>query len=133
MSAQLPSKQPQRFASAVAQAKLIVQMVSGPRGRAFARATHAGAWHGSEGPQSASVVQASPLFFGAGSLHSASGRGAAPSFSPALGSAEDGRTGSAGSVGDAAGVVGGEGAAAAQAASAKACAEAARSPRPIRS
>lgn len=39
-------------------------------GRALALATHACAWHGSLTPQSASVLQASWLFTGAGSRHS---------------------------------------------------------------
>jgi hypothetical protein len=42
-------------------------MVLGSGGLALARATHAGAWHGADTPQSASVWQGSSLRLGAGS------------------------------------------------------------------
>lgn len=139
MSAQLPSKQPQRFTSAVAQPRLIVHTVSGFFGCAVARATHAGAWQGSEGPQSASDLQGSPLFFGAGSLHSiGSGSGA---FAAALGVDEATGLACAGAVvaADGDGGGGSEGDAGVdaevappQAASARAHAEAANRPRTVR-
>ena len=46
-----------------------VHIVDLSGGWLFAFATQAWAWHGSLTPQSASVLQASPLFTGAGSLH----------------------------------------------------------------
>lgn len=135
MRAQLPSKQPQRFTSAVAQPRLIVHTVSGFFGRALARATHAGAWQGSEGPQSASDLQGSPLFFGAGSLHSTgSGSGAC---APELGVDEATGATCAGAEGAADGAASGGDAgidadvAPPQAASARAYAAAANSPRPV--
>jgi hypothetical protein len=54
----------QSFASAVSQRMSIVHTVSGLRGSAFALATHAGAWQGVDGAQSASVVQASSEILG---------------------------------------------------------------------
>ncbi len=69
MREQRPSKQPQRFTSVVPHSRIMVHMVPGVWGLLFALATHAGAWQGSEGPQSASLTQASSLFFGAGSRH----------------------------------------------------------------
>ncbi len=50
-----------------------VHIVDLSGGWLFAFATQAWAWHGSLTPQSASVLQASPLFTGAGSLHASSG------------------------------------------------------------
>jgi hypothetical protein len=68
-----------------------VHIVSGVGGLLLARATHAFAWHGSETPQSASVVHASSLFRGAGSLQASRGAGFALSLvADVLASAERG-------------------------------------------
>jgi len=67
MRAQWPSKQPQWLASAVPHSRISVHMMPAVRGLLFTLATHSLAWHGSEGPQSASVEQASWLTLGAGS------------------------------------------------------------------
>jgi hypothetical protein len=48
---------------------LCVHIVSGPGGWLFAFATHAFAWHGHDGPQSASDLHGSSLLTGAGSPH----------------------------------------------------------------
>jgi hypothetical protein len=82
----------------VSQAIISVHITSGPRGRALAFATHAGAWQGSLGPQSASVLHASSLFFGAGSLHT---KGAAEPASEATGELATGEV----ATGDATGVL----------------------------
>ncbi len=66
MRAQRPSEQPQRLASAVSQPSIMVHMVSAVFGLLLALATQALAWQGSEGPQSASLLHASSLFFAAG-------------------------------------------------------------------
>ncbi|HVK65503.1 MAG TPA: hypothetical protein VM694_13560 [Polyangium sp.] len=58
----------QGFTSALWQSAIIEQTVSGRRGSARDAATHARAWHGTEGAQSASFVHASSLFTGAGKL-----------------------------------------------------------------
>ncbi len=63
-----------------------VQIVDLSGGWLFARATQAWAWHGSLTPQSASVVQASGLFTGAGSAHVK--RGGAPVSEVAVGVAD---------------------------------------------
>jgi hypothetical protein len=52
--------------SVVGHSRIIVHTVSGERGLLRALATHALAWHGSEGPQSASVAQGSSLLMGIG-------------------------------------------------------------------
>jgi hypothetical protein len=77
MRAQRPSKQPQRFASALWHAIILVHIVSALGGLLLALATHAAAWHGSDTPQSLSCLHASSLFFGAGSLHPRPGGSAA--------------------------------------------------------
>ncbi|WP_232379457.1 hypothetical protein [Polyangium fumosum] len=66
----------QGFTSALWQSAIIEQTVSGLRGSARDAATHARAWHGTEGAQSASFVHASSLFTGAGKLQT-NGPGAA--------------------------------------------------------
>jgi histidine ammonia-lyase len=104
--------------------------MSGVFGRLFALATHAGAWQGSDGPQSASVEQRSPLFFGAGSLQAdapvCEGAGVVEAVGPGFGA---GGLESGGS--DEGGGSGGDGAAALQATRGRLKAKAASFRRPF--
>lgn len=68
----------QGFTSALWQSAIIEQTVSGLRGSARDAATHARAWHGTEGAQSASFAHASSLFTGAGKLQTNGPGAAAP-------------------------------------------------------
>lgn len=80
----------------------MVQRVSGVGGRLLSRATHAGAWQGAEGPQSASVRQGSSLTAGVRSWHrNPSGGDPAPGGSSGGGSLSggSGRVARAGRVG----------------------------------
>lgn len=62
-------KQPQGLASTLAQFMSIVHISPGFRGIALAFATHCSAWQGTDGAQSASVLQASSLMAGSHRLH----------------------------------------------------------------
>lgn len=68
-SAQRPWKHAHAFASIDAQSIIIVQAKFAGRGAAWAFATHACAWHGVLGAQSASVEHGSSLTTGAGRRH----------------------------------------------------------------